>query len=57
MKLKNTSGKIVSVGDTVILPGETSGEIPGFDGNPVIAAMVKRKDLAIVKEPAARKGK
>lgn len=49
MKLKNNIHKIISVGETTILPGETK-EVQGFDDNPVVAALVKRKDLSVVKE-------
>lgn len=51
MKLKNNIHKIISVGDTVILPGETK-EVQGFDNNPVVTALVKRKYLSVVKEKA-----
>lgn len=52
MKLKNIGHKIVNVGDTIILPGETK-DVQGYDNNPVVDALVKRKDLSIVKEKAA----
>lgn len=55
MKLKNIGHKIISVGETAILPGETK-EVTGFDENPVVAMLVEFGNLSIVKEkPAGRK--
>lgn len=53
MKLKNIGHKIVNVGDTIILPGEAKEVDSCYDNNPVVNALVKRKDLSIVKEKAA----
>lgn len=53
MKLKNNIHKIISVGETIILPGETKEVKSCFENNPVVNALVKRKDLSIVKEKAA----
>lgn len=52
MKLKNNIHKIISVGDTVILPGKTEEVDSCYESNPVVNALVKRKDLSIVKEKA-----
>ena len=53
MKLKNNIHKIISVGDTIILPGKTEEVKSSYDNNPVVAALVKRKYLSIVKEKTA----
>ena len=53
MKLKNTSNKIISVGEVVILPGETK-EITGYDDNEVLAFHIARRGLAVVKQPTAK---
>lgn len=56
MKLKNNIHKIISVGDTIILPGKTEEVDSSYENNPVVSALVKRKDLSIVKEkPGGRK--
>lgn len=54
MKLKNTSGKIIGIGETVFLPNETK-EVSGYDNNTALKALIKRKDLTVVKAPAGRK--
>ena len=46
MKLKNISNKLINVGETAILPDETA-EVSGFDGNPVVGAMVEAGQLRI----------
>lgn len=56
MKLKNIGNKIVSVGQTIILPGEVK-EVTGYDDNAVLDSLVKRKSLAIVKEKTTSRGK
>lgn len=48
MKLKNIGSKIISVGATVILPGETK-EVTGYDGNEVLKFFVKQGNLTEVK--------
>lgn len=53
MKIKNTSGKLVNVGETVILPGATA-EVAGFDNNAVVAFLVKQKVLTVIKDKPAR---
>ena len=53
MKLKNTCNKIISVGEVVILPGETK-EVTGYDDNDVLAFHIARRDLAVIKQPAAK---
>lgn len=59
MKIKNISGKIVSVGQTVILPNETK-EVTGYDNSDALSFFVQRKLLRIVEDktaaaPAAKK--
>lgn len=53
MKLKNIGHKVVSIGEIVILPGETK-EVAGYDDNAVVKALIKRKFLAIAAEKKAR---
>lgn len=48
MKLTNNSGKIISVGETVIIPGE-SATVVGYDSNEALKNLIDRGDLAIVK--------
>ena len=56
MKLKNTCNKIISVGEVVILPGETK-EVTGYDDNDVLAFHIARRDLAVVRSEERRVGK
>ena len=51
MKLKNISNKLINVGETAILPDETA-EVSGFDGNPVVGAMVEAGHLRIIESTA-----
>lgn len=55
MKLKNTSNKLINVGETAILPGQTV-EVSGFDDNPVVDALVKAKKLSIIKAKSTGRG-
>ena len=48
MKLTNNSGKIISVGETVILPGE-SATVVGYDGNDALKNLIERGDLSAAK--------
>lgn len=50
MKVKNVGGKIVSIGTTAILPGETVEVSDSYAENPAIVCLVKHKHVAIVKE-------
>lgn len=56
MKLKNTGNKIISVGATAILPGETK-EVIGYDGNAVLEYFIKQGNLTEIKERSIAKGK
>lgn len=49
MKLKNIGNKIVSVGEVVILPGETK-EVSGYDENSELEYLIRQGNLSIVKE-------
>lgn len=49
MKLKNIGNKIVSVGEVVILPGETK-EVSGYDENSALEYLIHQGNLSIVKE-------
>lgn len=53
MKLKNNCGKIVSVGETVILPGETK-EVDGYENNAALDFLIERGDLTKIKTAAAK---
>lgn len=48
MKLKNIGNKLINVGETAILPDETA-EVSGFDGNPVVGAMVEAGHVWVAK--------
>lgn len=52
MKLKNTCHKIISVGEVIILPGDTQ-EVAGFDGNDVLNFHIERGDLTVVNDATA----
>lgn len=56
MKLKNIGNKIVSVGATVILPGETK-DVTGYDDNEVVKFFIKQGNLSEVKSRTAAKEK
>lgn len=56
MKLKNIGNKIVSVGATVILPGETK-DVTGYDDNEVVKFFVGQGNLSEVKSRTAAKEK
>lgn len=56
MKLKNIGNKIVSVGATVILPGETK-DITGYDDNEVVKFFIGQGNLSEVKSRTAAKEK
>ena len=56
MKLKNIGNKIISVGATVILPGETK-DLTGYDDNEVVKFFIGQGNLSEVKSRAAAKEK
>lgn len=56
MKLKNIGNKIISVGATVILPGETK-DVIGYDDNEVVKFFIGRGNLSEVKSRTAAKEK
>lgn len=56
MKLKNIGNKIVSVGATVILPGETK-DVTGYDDNEVVKFFIGKGNLSEVKSRTAAKEK
>lgn len=57
MKLKNICHKVINVGDTVILPGD-SKEVKGYDeSNAALSCLIKKKCLSVVKEKATGRGK
>lgn len=57
MKLKNTGHKVISVGETVILPGEAK-EVKGYDeNNAALNCLIKKKELTVIKEKATGRGK
>ena len=56
MKLKNIGNKIISVGATVILPGETK-DVTGYDDNEVVKLFIGRGNLSEVKSRTAAKEK
>lgn len=51
MRIKNISGKIVSIGDTVLLPNETK-EVKGYDNSDALAFLIERKKLRVVQTAA-----
>lgn len=56
MKLKNIGNKIVSVGATVILPGETK-DVTDYDDNEVVKFFIGQGNLSEVKSRTAAKEK
>ena len=56
MKLKNIGNKIISVGATVTLPGETK-EVAGYDDNEIVKVFIGQGNLSEVKSRAAAKEK
>lgn len=56
MKLKNIGNKIISVGATVILPGETK-DVTGYDDNEVVKFFIRQGNLSEVKSRTAAKEK
>ena len=56
MKLKNIGNKIISVGATVILPGEAK-EVTGYDDNGIVKFFIGQGNLSEVKSRTAAKEK
>ena len=56
MKLKNIGNKIISVGTTVILPGETK-DVTGYDDNDIVKFFIGQGNLSEVKSRTAAKEK
>lgn len=56
MKLKNTGNKVVSVGEVIILPGETK-TVSGYDDNSALAYLISEGNLTVVKERTAASAK
>ena len=55
MKLKNIGNKIISVGATVILPGEAK-EVTGYDDNEIVKFFIGQGNLSEVKMPSEFSG-
>ncbi len=49
MKIKNTGNKIVSIGNVIILPGDTA-DIVGYDKNASLNKLIEMGNLERVKE-------
>lgn len=56
MKLKNIGNKIISIGATVILPGETK-DVTGYDENEIVKFFIGQGNLSEVKSRTAAKEK
>lgn len=57
MKLKNICHKVISIGETVILPGEAK-DVKGYDeGNAALNCLIQKKCLTVVKEKTTGRGK
>lgn len=56
MKLKNIGNKIISIGVTVILPGEAK-EVTGYDDNEIVKFFIGQGNLSEVKSRTAAKEK
>lgn len=56
MKLKNIGNKIISVGATVILPGETK-EVTGYDDNEVVKFFIGQGNLSEARSRTTAKEK
>ena len=52
MKLKNIGNKIISIGATVILPGEAK-EVTGYDDNEIVKFFIGQGNLSEVKSRTA----
>ena len=56
MKLKNIGNKIISIGATVILPGEAK-EVTGYDDNEVVKFFIGQDNLSEVRSRTTAKEK
>lgn len=56
MKLKNIGNKIISIGATVILPGETK-EVTGYDDNEIVKFFIGQRNLSEVRSRTTAKEK
>lgn len=56
MKLKNIGNKVISIGATVILPGEAK-EVTGYDDNEIVKFFIRQGNLSEVKSRTAAKEK
>ncbi len=54
MKLKNIGNKIISIGATVILPGEAK-EVTGYDDNEIVKFFIGQGNLSEVKAAPPRR--
>ena len=50
MKVKNIGGKIINIGDAIVLPGETKCVPDTFSGNEIIRYLEERGNLVDVKD-------
>lgn len=50
MKVQNIGGKIVSIGDVVILPGESKPVPDSYADNAALACLVKHKNISLIRE-------
>lgn len=56
MKIKNTSNKVISLGEIAILPDETV-EVNGFENNEAVKLLAKMEDLQIIADKKASSGR
>lgn len=50
MKVQNIGGKIVSIGDVVILPGESKPVPDSYADNAALACLVEHKNIRLIRE-------
>ena len=57
MKVMNIGGKVVSIGNVIILPGETKPVLGSYAGNAAVDCLVEHKNIRLIqdekKEPIA----
>ena len=60
MKVMNIGGKVVSIGNVIILPGETKPVADSYAGNAAVNCLVEHKNIRLIqdeeKEPPASQG-
>ena len=60
MKVMNIGGKVVSIGNVIILPGETKPVPDSYAGNAAVDCLVEHKNIRLIqdeeKEPPASQG-